>query len=90
MIILPIIHHSAAERLAFYLTCSQCKAVPRYEQAVFAASPHPIKWLEVNRLLGWGAARFSQNGQFVRTISLGGLSKGRPYPDRPCCLLDFD
>jgi hypothetical protein len=27
---------------------------------------NPEQWLEANRLLGWGIARFSQNGRLVR------------------------
>jgi hypothetical protein len=43
--------------------------------------PHPIKKQEANRLLGWGCP-IQPRWRLVRKISLGGLNKGRPYPNR--------
>jgi hypothetical protein len=36
-----------------------------------------------------GAGRFSQNGRLVRLVSVGGLSEGRPYPDRLSYIVYF-
>jgi hypothetical protein len=42
--------------------------------------PHPIKKQEANRLLGWGLTDSAKSGRLVRSIILGGYSRGVLIP----------